>query len=182
MRVPLTVNLGIARRRLAGLRFDIDLGLKGKERIGGEDMKFVYSLLARGDRGYWVPDAEIVHPFPFDRLKFEPMLRQYLADGRCFARMTGGGPATESSGFRDANRHRLSFLQDGRCNAEARILGNVLLVRCDFRHVDRVPVGSQADAVSVRPEKPGRARGVSISRHAPHELFKRPNRHGRPVS
>ena len=74
------MNLGIVRRRLAGLRFDIDLGLKGKERIGGEDMKFVYvySLLARGDRGYWVPDAEIVHPFPFDRLKFAPMLRQYL--------------------------------------------------------------------------------------------------------
>ena len=77
-RVPLTVNLGIARRRLAGLRFDTDLGPKGKERICGEDMKFVYSLLlARGDRGYWVPDAEIVHPFPFDRLKFAPILRHY---------------------------------------------------------------------------------------------------------
>jgi hypothetical protein len=40
-----------------------------------------------------VPDAEIIHPFPFDRLKFASMLREYLADGRCFARMTGGAPS-----------------------------------------------------------------------------------------
>lgn len=73
--LPFGANFAVRRAGSAGLRFDPDLGRKGENLIGGEEVSFLGRLLDEGHFGVWVETARVRHHIAADRLN-----RRYLWD------------------------------------------------------------------------------------------------------
>lgn len=90
--LPAGANFAIARRRIAGNRFDERLGLKGRGRVVGEETEFLLRLLDLGMSGRWVPEARLRHYVAPGRLTL-PRLRRHLFDlGRTHVLLYGSLP------------------------------------------------------------------------------------------
>jgi len=76
-------NFGV--RRTVGLEvgaFDPDLGRKGSDNTGGEEVDFYRRLRAGGFKVWWTPDAVISHRIQTDKLKRGYFLDLHFRQGR----------------------------------------------------------------------------------------------------
>jgi len=76
-------NFGLRRKlcETVGL-FDPDLGRKGADNTGGEEIDFYRRLLAGGCKVWWTPDAVIFHRIQADKLKRSYFLDLHYRQGR----------------------------------------------------------------------------------------------------
>jgi glycosyltransferase involved in cell wall biosynthesis len=95
-KVPYGANFAVRRSRVGAERFDLDLalGVKGKERINGEETLFLTRLLGAGLVGRWLPDAVVQHWIPPELATPRHLWRYFVAMGRLQARQRGCGDAS----------------------------------------------------------------------------------------
>jgi glycosyltransferase involved in cell wall biosynthesis len=81
-RLPYGCNFGFRRASAPSARFDPSLGVKGDQRIHGEETVFMESLLDAGGRGRWLPDAVVHHWIPPERTTWAYLWRYFVGMGR----------------------------------------------------------------------------------------------------
>ena len=98
--LPFGANFATRRKGFTGLRFDPELGRKGQDLIGGEEVSFLGQLLDKGHFGVWVETARVRHYIAADRLNRQYLWDFYYGKGQSRVRMN-----------RDANVSSLGQLQ-----------------------------------------------------------------------
>lgn len=91
-RLPVGANFAIraeAQRRHA---FDPRLGHSRGSLTGGEETAVVRALLAEGDSGWWVPDAQVRHWIPVERMTERHLRGVWYGNGRERALLRRGAP------------------------------------------------------------------------------------------
>lgn len=71
--------------------FDTALGLRGGDRVVGDETRLMELLRADGEVGVWVPAARLRHYTPADRLRLRYAWRYYKGLGRTEIRIAGPG-------------------------------------------------------------------------------------------
>ena len=84
--LPWGANFGLRIDRLQGEQFREDLGVSGKERLGGEEHDLMQRLLAKDACGVYVPDSVVHHLTPASRLTMAFITRYAWGTGRSQAR------------------------------------------------------------------------------------------------
>ncbi len=82
-------NMAFRTAVLRGVRFDPTLGLKGGNRVVGDETTLMAQLRARGVAGVWVPSAAVRHFTPADRLTARYVWRFFVGLGQTEARTAG---------------------------------------------------------------------------------------------
>lgn len=80
--LPFGANMAFKSEALESRRFDVRLGRKGRNLIGGEESQLILELVEEGQRGRWVPDARVEHFIPQSRQTLSYLRRYYRAHGR----------------------------------------------------------------------------------------------------
>jgi glycosyltransferase involved in cell wall biosynthesis len=81
---PLFYGANMAFRRdvfIAGGRFREDLGVRGKERLGGEETELMGGLIRNGSRGYYVSTALLYHRYPKNKMSLRYLWRWFKGAG-----------------------------------------------------------------------------------------------------
>lgn len=81
-RLPYGGNFAARVDELPDDPFDPDLGRRGDELVGGEELDVLGRLLDRGHVGRWVPEAGLEHVVPAGRQTVEHLRRYFRAQGR----------------------------------------------------------------------------------------------------
>lgn len=82
-RLPMGANFSVRRTAALGIgAFRTDLGRKGEVLAGSEDHDFIRRVRATGLEVWYVPDAEIVHLIPGNRLTFRYAMRHAFDSSR----------------------------------------------------------------------------------------------------
>jgi len=90
--LPVGANFALSKCKLDGMRFDVNLGVSGRSRIGGEEHDLFRRLLAQKQIGRWIAAPAVRHYVPPERLTMR-YLRRHLFDlGRTHI-MTRGTPS-----------------------------------------------------------------------------------------
>ena len=96
-KVPYGANFAVRRSRVGEARFDPALGVKGKQRINGEETLFFAQLLGAGATGRWLPDAVVHHWIPPDLATVTHLWRYFVGMGRMQAHVRGCGASVAPS-------------------------------------------------------------------------------------
>ena len=65
---PFGVNMAIRSKVLTPGCFDVRIGPRERDRIGGEDVALISDLMQKGEKGVWVGTARVRHYIPAERL------------------------------------------------------------------------------------------------------------------
>ncbi len=85
-RLPFGANMAVRMAEQQRHRFDPDLGVTPKRRMGGEETAMLQSILADGGRGWWVPDARVRHFIPRKRQSLRYLRSYYFGAGQFLGR------------------------------------------------------------------------------------------------
>jgi glycosyltransferase involved in cell wall biosynthesis len=96
-KLPYGCNFGVRRSRAAA-RFDTALGVKGEQRIHGEETAFLRLLMDGGAAGRWLPGAVVHHWIPPERTTWPYLWRYFVGMGRTRARVSGPSQAHGTAG------------------------------------------------------------------------------------
>lgn len=80
--LPYGGNMAARTSVLPPRPFDPRLGRRGRDLLGGEELKALGGLLDRGYEGRWVPDAGLVHVIPPERQTADHLRRYFRSQGR----------------------------------------------------------------------------------------------------
>lgn len=83
---PKGANMAFRRSWVASLRFNPDLGLKGKVETRGDETAFCEQIIEAGGRGVWVPRAVLKHYVPAERIQLDYIKRFCIGLGQTFVR------------------------------------------------------------------------------------------------
>ena len=75
-------NMAFAMSAIRDMRFDPNLGRSGRRQIGGEELKFVEQLRARGGRVVWCPAMRLRHLVAQERATLSYLQRFYFGVGQ----------------------------------------------------------------------------------------------------
>lgn len=87
-RVPYGCNMSLRKSATKGIRYieglgrgaDLGPGWKGHQ-VGGEETEFLMRMIESGARGYWVPQAHVLHWIEAKRLTIEHLRRHFFGQG-----------------------------------------------------------------------------------------------------
>lgn len=95
---PFGANMAFRRSILKGKLFNPELGRMANEGILGEESAFFRSLRAEGVQGVWVPDAQVKHYIPSQRMTLGYLWDFFHGAGRTDVRMDGPPDHDPSTG------------------------------------------------------------------------------------
>jgi glycosyltransferase involved in cell wall biosynthesis len=81
-RMPYGANFAIRTTVQKECPFDCDLGRRGEEVVGEDELDLMRRLLAQGYRGAWVPGAVVQHCIPPDRASEKFVYDYFVGQGR----------------------------------------------------------------------------------------------------
>jgi glycosyltransferase involved in cell wall biosynthesis len=85
--LPFGANFAVRRRGFEQARFDTQLGRRGNDMMGGEEVQFMEHLAEQGHFGVWVEGAKVRHYIPAERLSLRFLWNYYYDEGRSRLRM-----------------------------------------------------------------------------------------------
>lgn len=81
-RLPYGANFAVRTEVQKEFQFDCELGRRGDQVVGEDELELMRRLLARGYRGAWVPGAVVQHFIPPDRASEKYVYDYFVGQGR----------------------------------------------------------------------------------------------------
>lgn len=85
-RLPYGANFAIRTPAQMQFTFDQDLGRRGDDVLGEDELDVMRRMIAGGLTGKWVPDAKVTHVIPARRINEEYVRQYFLGQGRALVR------------------------------------------------------------------------------------------------
>lgn len=87
-RLPYGANFAVRRSVQKRFPFDMKLGRKGGQLLGGEELQVMTSILEAGHEGLWLPEAGVEHLIGADRQSLRYLRHYYLSSGATEIRLS----------------------------------------------------------------------------------------------
>lgn len=107
--LPYGANFAIRTEVQKRFLFDTELGRRGEQVVGEDELDLFRRLLASGHRGRWVPGAVVKHLIPPERATEAYVLDYFVGQGRSLAARGKAWDASEAELLREAKTSYRSY-------------------------------------------------------------------------